>query len=90
MLHFGKIPKKFGKNWRKFNSVKILAKFAKILGEKQQKIQHFLTKILRLESDAKAVDSKAMQRSARSPSSPAGVDGSAVLQAGELPSSGVT
>ena len=50
MLHFGKIPKKFGQIWRKFS--KILATFAKFW-KKRQKNQQFLTKILRLESGAK-------------------------------------
>ena len=54
MLHFGEIPKK-----KRYNLVKIqqiLAKFGQIceiLGKKQQKIQRFLTEILRLESGAK-------------------------------------
>ena len=51
MLHFGKIPKK---NW--LNLVKIQQssrKICEILGKKQQKIQQFLTKILRLENGAK-------------------------------------
>ena len=50
MLHFGKIPKKFGQIWRKFS--KILAKFANFW-EKSRKKQQFLTKILRLENGAK-------------------------------------
>ena len=50
MLHFGKIPKKmvkFGENSAKFGQI------CEILGKKQQKIQRFLTKILRSESGAK-------------------------------------
>ena len=50
MLHFGKIPKKmvkFGENSAKFGQI------CEILGKKQQKIQRFLTKILRLERGAK-------------------------------------
>ena len=53
MLHFAKIPKKMVK----FGEIQqILAKFGQIceiLGKKQQKIQRFLTEILRLESGAK-------------------------------------
>ena len=53
MLHFGKIPKKmvkFGENSAKFGQI-----WANLrnFGKKQQKIQRFLTKILRLESGAK-------------------------------------
>ena len=48
MLHFGKIPKKFGQFWRKFR--KILANFANFWKKQQQTFQQFLTKILRLES----------------------------------------
>ena len=51
MLHFGKIPKKIGEIWRKFS--KILANFAKFWKKKQEIIQQFLTKILRLEIGAK-------------------------------------
>ena len=51
MLHFGKIPKKFGRIWRKFS--KILAKFANFWKKNSKKFQQFLTKILRLESGAK-------------------------------------
>ena len=50
MLHFGKVPKKlvkFGENSEKFSQ--ILRNFRK----KQEKIQQFLTKILRLENGAK-------------------------------------
>ena len=72
LVTFGGISAKFGQNLRNF-------------GKKQKKIQQFLTKILRLESEKK-IESGAKG----SPSSPAGFDGSAVLQAGELPSSGVT
>ena len=46
MLHFAKIPKKmvkFGENSAKFGQI------CDILEKKQQKIQRFLTKILRLE-----------------------------------------
>ena len=53
MLHFAKIPKKmvkFGENSAKFGQI-----WANLrnFGKKQQKIQQFLTKILRLESGAK-------------------------------------
>jgi len=54
MLHFGKIPKKFGQNLAKKS--KILANFAKFcknLQKKQQKNSAFLTKKLRLENGAK-------------------------------------
>ena len=50
MLHFAKIPKKmvkFGENSANFGQI------CEILGGKQQKIQRFLTEILRLESGAK-------------------------------------
>ena len=57
MLHFRKIPKKNGKIWRKFSKIwPNLGKFGQIceiLEKKQQKIQRFLTKILRLERGAK-------------------------------------
>ena len=56
MLHFGKIPKKIGK----ICSAKLWQNLRNF-GKKQQKIQQFLTKILRLES---GFDSKAVQRSA--------------------------
>ena len=59
MLHFGRIPKKFGYIWRKFSN--ILAKFANFW-EKSRKKKHFLTKILRLENGG--FDSKTVQRSA--------------------------
>ena len=53
MLHFAKIPKKmvkFGENSAKFGQI-----WANLrnFGKKQQTIQRFLTKILRLESGAK-------------------------------------
>ena len=53
MLHFGKIRKKmvkFGENSAKFGQI-----WANLrnFGKKQQKIQRFLTEILRLESGAK-------------------------------------
>ena len=51
MLHFGKIPKKIGKNLAKFS--KFLTNFAKFRLKKQQNFQQFLTKILRLENGAK-------------------------------------
>ena len=51
MLHFGKIPKKIGKNLAKFR--KFLTNFAKFCLKKQQNFQQFLTKILRLENGAK-------------------------------------
>ena len=51
MLHFGKIPEKFGQIWRKFS--KILSKFANFWKKKQQQFPQILTKILRLESGAK-------------------------------------
>ena len=60
MLHFGKIPKKIGEIWRKFS--KMLTKFANFWGKKQQKIQQFLTKFLRLESDAKGSKLKNVTR----------------------------
>ena len=50
MLHFGKIPKKmvkFGEHSAKFGQI------CEILGKKQQQIQRFFTKILRLERGAK-------------------------------------
>ena len=52
MLHFGEIPKKIGQFWRKFSKFwQKLGKISEILEKKQQKIQQFLTEILRLESD---------------------------------------
>ena len=55
MLHFGKIPKDFGQIWRKFSKFQIINFWQNLrnFGKKQQKIQQFLTKILRLESGAK-------------------------------------
>jgi hypothetical protein len=45
MLHFGKIPKKFGLNLAKFGNILAnFAKFAKICKKNQQKFQQFLTK----------------------------------------------
>ena len=67
MLHFGKIPKKFGENLARFSKKfsKILANFAKIL-KKSAKFQQFLTKKLRLENVSWfwGFDSKTVQRSA--------------------------
>ena len=51
MLHFGKIPKKIGKDLAKFS--KFLTNFATFCLKKQQDFQQFLTKILRLENGAK-------------------------------------
>ena len=51
MLHFGKIPKKLVKFGE--NSAKFWQNLRNVGGKKQQKIQQFLTKILRLESGAK-------------------------------------
>ena len=53
MVKFGEYSAKFGQIWENLRNY----------GKKQQKIQRFLTEILRLESGAK-VDSKAVQRSA--------------------------
>jgi hypothetical protein len=54
MLHFGKIPKKFGQNLaKKAKFWRILQNFAKIYKKKQQKNSAFLTKKLRLENGAK-------------------------------------
>ncbi len=56
MLHFGKNPEKILLNLAKIqqNSGKIkFAKFWKKQQNIQQKVQHFSTKILRLESGAK-------------------------------------
>ena len=50
MLHFGKIQNKFGYIWAKIQEN--LGKICEIL-KKQQQIQQFLTKILRLETGAK-------------------------------------
>ena len=50
MLHFGKIPKKMVKFGE--TSAKIWQNLRKF-GKKQQQIQQFLTKILRLKSGAK-------------------------------------
>ena len=51
LTHFGKIPKRIGKNLAKFS--KFLTSFAKFCLKKQQNFQQFLTKILRLENGAK-------------------------------------
>ena len=62
MLHFGKIPKKlvkFGEHSAKF--WQNLRNF----GKKQEAIQQFVTKLLRLESDSKAVQTSALCRSRR-------------------------
>ena len=50
MLHFGKIPKKIGQNLAKIQQTS--GKICEILEQKEQKIQEFLTKFLRLESGA--------------------------------------
>ena len=62
MLHFGKVPKKFGENLARFSKKfsKILAKLQKFF-KNQQKFQQFLMKKLRLEN---GFDSKTVQRSA--------------------------
>ena len=52
MLHFGKIGLKSRKKLVKFGEIS--ANFWQNFGKKQQKIQQFLTKILRLESGALA------------------------------------
>ena len=50
MLHFGKIPKKFGQIWRKLKIQQNSGKNCEFFVKNQEKIQQIITNILRLEN----------------------------------------